>query len=86
MPGRFGWRKTWHEALWQIFKGKNHNEMKINEEINKMFYILESPKFPQVCKHVTTWDILEHHVQIGIVLLKKYLSIQVLLVDKCNLL
>jgi hypothetical protein len=60
--------------------------MKGNEEINKMFDILESPKFPQVGKHVTTRDILEHHVQIGIVLLKKYLSIQDLLVDKCNLL
>ncbi len=34
-----------------------------------MFDILEALKFPQVCKHVTTWDILEHHVQIGIVLL-----------------
>jgi hypothetical protein len=60
--------------------------MKSNEGINKMFDILESPKFPQVGKHVTTRDIFEHHVQIGIVLLKKYLSIQVLLVYKCNLL
>ena len=72
---RFGWHKTWHEALWQISKRKkvtitNKSMGYVTKSVNKeCFCILESSKFSQMCKHVTTWNILEYHVQVGIVLL-----------------